>query len=240
MDGSGPRLAGGAQPRSAGHPGSSSTVARACDPGGDAPESVRAAGRDPGAPSRMLADDEIEELDGIPVTSVSRTLFDLAGVLNKRQLERAINEAEVLRPDRSRSRCRICCDATRGGAGRRLCGRCWRGRPSRRHPQRARGARSSALLDAHGLPRPRLNADLGRARPLLRGRLPLAARSGSSSSSTGARSTAHGGHSRPTASATGSCSPRAGARCGSPGASSTTNRRRSPATCAPARSRAVV
>jgi hypothetical protein len=36
-------------------------------------------------------------VDGIPVTSVSRTLLDLAGVLTKLQLERALNEAEVLR-----------------------------------------------------------------------------------------------------------------------------------------------
>jgi very-short-patch-repair endonuclease len=34
-------------------------------------------------------------LDGIPVTSVPRTILDLAGVLERRQLERAINEAEV-------------------------------------------------------------------------------------------------------------------------------------------------
>jgi hypothetical protein len=35
--------------------------------------------------------------DGIPVTSVSRTLLDLAEVLNPRQLERALDEAERLR-----------------------------------------------------------------------------------------------------------------------------------------------
>jgi hypothetical protein len=35
--------------------------------------------------------------DGIPVTTVPRTLFDLASVLRPRQLERALNEAEVLR-----------------------------------------------------------------------------------------------------------------------------------------------
>lgn len=34
---------------------------------------------------------------GIPVTSVSRTLLDLASVLTEPQLERALNEAEVLR-----------------------------------------------------------------------------------------------------------------------------------------------
>jgi hypothetical protein len=43
-----------------------------------------------------LPDDELEVVEGIPVTSVSRTLLDLAGVITKRQLEQALNEAEVL------------------------------------------------------------------------------------------------------------------------------------------------
>jgi hypothetical protein len=43
-----------------------------------------------------LPADEITVHEGIPVTTVPRTLFDLAGVLPERQLERAINEAEVL------------------------------------------------------------------------------------------------------------------------------------------------
>lgn len=41
--------------------------------------------------------DEVTVIDRIPVTSVPRTLLDLAGVLTKRQLELALNEAEVLR-----------------------------------------------------------------------------------------------------------------------------------------------
>ena len=44
-----------------------------------------------------LPADEIEEIDGIPVTFVSRTLLDLAAVLDERALERALNEAEVRR-----------------------------------------------------------------------------------------------------------------------------------------------
>jgi hypothetical protein len=46
---------------------------------------------------RSLPDDEVTVKDGIPTTTVPRTLFDLAAVLDQRQLERAINEAEVLR-----------------------------------------------------------------------------------------------------------------------------------------------
>jgi very-short-patch-repair endonuclease len=44
-----------------------------------------------------LADDEVTVQRGIPVTTPSRTLLDLATVLDARHLERAINEAEVLR-----------------------------------------------------------------------------------------------------------------------------------------------
>jgi very-short-patch-repair endonuclease len=45
----------------------------------------------------QLPPDEVTTLDGIPVTTVPRTLFDLAAVLRPRQLERALNEAELLR-----------------------------------------------------------------------------------------------------------------------------------------------
>jgi very-short-patch-repair endonuclease len=44
----------------------------------------------------VLPPDEMTELDGIPVTSPFRTILDLAGTLpTMRQLERAMNEAEV-------------------------------------------------------------------------------------------------------------------------------------------------
>ena len=43
-----------------------------------------------------LPADEITVHEGVPITTVPRTLFDLAAVLPQRQLERAINEAEVL------------------------------------------------------------------------------------------------------------------------------------------------
>ena len=45
---------------------------------------------------RALPADEVTVHEGIPVTTVPRTLFDLAAVLPQRQLERAINEAELL------------------------------------------------------------------------------------------------------------------------------------------------
>ncbi len=113
--------------------------------------------------TRLAADEVGTEL-GIPVTSPFRTLFDLAGVLDKRQLERATNEADV----------------------RRLLDRVSLPQLLERHPGRRGVAKLRtllakrgpggitrndfeeafvALLDADGLPRPRLNADLA-----LRGR----------------------------------------------------------------------
>jgi very-short-patch-repair endonuclease len=43
-----------------------------------------------------LPPDEVTTKNNIPLTTVPRTLFDLAAVLDRRQLERAVNEAEVL------------------------------------------------------------------------------------------------------------------------------------------------
>ncbi len=106
-----------------------------------------------------LPADEVEVVEGLSVTCVARTVFDLAGCVRERQLERAWNEMEV----------------------RQLTSRVSLPQLLERHPSRpgARALRSLlgsadpggiarndfeeafvALLDAHGLPRPRLNADL--------------------------------------------------------------------------------
>jgi very-short-patch-repair endonuclease len=45
----------------------------------------------------VLPGDERTVHDGIPITTVPRTLLDLAATLDQRQLERAINEAEIKR-----------------------------------------------------------------------------------------------------------------------------------------------
>ena len=103
--------------------------------------------------------DERDVIDGIPVTSIHRTLLDLAGLLNRRRLERALNEAEV----------------------RRLTDRLSIPQLLERHPRR-RGAATLqelmaakrhvdisrndfeelflALVGKSGLPRPRMNASL--------------------------------------------------------------------------------
>jgi very-short-patch-repair endonuclease len=47
----------------------------------------------------VLAPDETTTHDGIPVTTPARTQLDLAGVLQRHQLQQAVNEAERLRLD---------------------------------------------------------------------------------------------------------------------------------------------
>jgi very-short-patch-repair endonuclease len=46
---------------------------------------------------RALGDPDVTTLRGIPITTVARTLVDLAAVLQPHQLERAVHQAEVLR-----------------------------------------------------------------------------------------------------------------------------------------------
>jgi very-short-patch-repair endonuclease len=113
----------------------------------------------------VIPPDERGELLEIPVTSVARTQFDLAGVLPKRGLERAMHEAEV-----------------RGLTDRLSLWDLLERYPRRRGAANLRallGAKTPAgvtqtdleelfveFLGAHGLPRPRLNATL-----TVRGRL---------------------------------------------------------------------
>ena len=44
---------------------------------------------------QRLEPDEVTSLDGIPITTVERTILDLAAILPPREVDRAINEAEV-------------------------------------------------------------------------------------------------------------------------------------------------
>lgn len=107
-----------------------------------------------------MRQDERTVLEGIPVTGLSRTLLDLAADVSKRQLERALNEAEVLRLTDSLSLPDLL----------------------KRYPRRQGTAvlrailadekalsgptvndfeeRFAVLLEASGVPKPRFNADL--------------------------------------------------------------------------------
>ncbi|HSS05398.1 MAG TPA: DUF559 domain-containing protein [Solirubrobacterales bacterium] len=107
-----------------------------------------------------MPNDERAVVDGIPVTTVPRTVLDLAAVVSRRQLERAFSEVEVQ------------------GLTDRLSIPDLLGRYPRRRGSAAlrallddevvaRGVtkndleeRFAALLDSCGLPRPRLNADV--------------------------------------------------------------------------------
>jgi very-short-patch-repair endonuclease len=105
-----------------------------------------------------LPNDEITIHEGIPVTTVPRTLFDLAAVLPARQLERAINEAEVLRLWDELSLDRLLHRYPRHRGNRAI--------RAALH-QRRRGSTVTKseleetflrLIDAAGIPRPEINA----------------------------------------------------------------------------------
>jgi very-short-patch-repair endonuclease len=138
-------------------------------PGDEWPEVTTPPGRRARRPwivahEAVVAEDEWLVEDGIPVTSPFRTIFDLATILRKRELERAWHEALV-----------------RGLTAKVSLPALLERYPGRRGGRNLRALLESkqpvgitrndfeeaflALLDAHGFPRPRMNAALA-----LRGR----------------------------------------------------------------------
>jgi len=106
-----------------------------------------------------LREDEITEIDGIPVTSVFRTLIDLAGELKPRQFERAWKEIEVMRlTDRVSIAALLA--RHRGKRGIAAMRRLYASTQQIPVTRNEFEERFLALLDAHGLPRPRFNATL--------------------------------------------------------------------------------
>lgn len=106
----------------------------------------------------LLPADEVTVTNGIPVTTVPRTIFDLAADTSARRVERTINEAEVLQlwdelsldelllryPRRTGSRTvRAALDGRRAGAT---------------ITRSELEERFLALIDGAGLPRPEVNA----------------------------------------------------------------------------------
>jgi very-short-patch-repair endonuclease len=106
-----------------------------------------------------LPAEETTEIDGLYVTSLSRTIFDLAGTLSVRRLERVMNEAEVLRlTDRVSIPELVARYPARRGT-RNLRALLARAEP----PDITRSQLEEAfvaLIDRRGIPRPRLNAHL--------------------------------------------------------------------------------
>jgi hypothetical protein len=106
-----------------------------------------------------LPPEEVGAVDGIPVTSVPRTMVDLAGVLKPRQLERAWNEMEVrgLRDPLSVAAVLDRHPGKRGTAALREL------MVSKRPADITRNdleERFLGLVDRFGLPRPRMNAHI--------------------------------------------------------------------------------
>jgi very-short-patch-repair endonuclease/predicted transcriptional regulator of viral defense system len=108
----------------------------------------------------LLPADETTILDGIPVTEVARTLFDLAAIAGREQAELAANEAEVRGLTSKLSVFQILerYPSRRGSATvRRIFDS---GSAERGITRKELERRFKRLLEAADLPRPRHNADL--------------------------------------------------------------------------------
>ena len=105
-----------------------------------------------------LPADETTIHEGIPVTTVPRTLFDLAAVLPTRQLERAINEAEVLRLWDELSLDRLLRRYARHRGNRAIRAALHQRREGQTATKSELEEIFLRLVDAAGIPRPKVNA----------------------------------------------------------------------------------
>ena len=112
----------------------------------------------------MVAEDERGFVDGIPVTSVYRTIFDLAAVVGLRELERVWHEAEV-RELRDRVSLPMLLERYPGRRGARNLRALLESSEPVGWTRNDFEEEFLALIDTYGLPRPRMNAALA-----LRGR----------------------------------------------------------------------
>ena len=107
-----------------------------------------------------LPPDEVDRFAGIPVTGLSRTLLDLASVLSLSQLERALNEAEVLGLT-DRTSIRTLLERYPRRRGTAVLRRLLRDEDALRGiTRRELEARFATILAATDLPRPQRNVDL--------------------------------------------------------------------------------
>ncbi len=110
--------------------------------------------------TRHLPQSERTSRAGVPVTTPARTLLDLAATVDTRTLERALNEAQVLRRTTPPALLPLLAQHPRHRGARAL--------RALADPDRARGMTRSeserrllALIEHADLPRPRINARLG-------------------------------------------------------------------------------
>jgi hypothetical protein len=107
--------------------------------------------------SSTFAAVDITEIDGIPCTSLARTLLDLADVVNRRGVERAVDQADVLRAFDLRAVREVLSRA----AGRRGAGVLQRVLAEYDRPSLTDGEleeRFFAICRAAGLPKPEVNS----------------------------------------------------------------------------------
>jgi hypothetical protein len=110
--------------------------------------------------SRRVHPDDRAQIDGIPTTSVARTLVDLADVLNERQLTRAVRQAELLKVFDLRA-IEATIDRLPGRKGRHRLKRVLVAYRPEPHLLRSRAERRlKRLCERHHLPQPQFNAQV--------------------------------------------------------------------------------
>jgi very-short-patch-repair endonuclease len=107
-----------------------------------------------------LRDDEWTVVDGIPVTTVPRTVLDFAAVGSRRAVERALNEVEVQRLTDPLSIPDLLARYPRRRGTAVLRGLLAEGAGAGGITKSDFEERFVSLVDSHGLPRPRFNADV--------------------------------------------------------------------------------
>ena len=110
--------------------------------------------------SRIVHPDDRAEVDGIPTTSVARTLVDLADVLNERQLTRAVRQAELLKVFDLRA-IEAALERLPGRKGRHRLKRVLVAYEPEPHLLRSRAERRlKRLCERHHLPQPQFNIEI--------------------------------------------------------------------------------
>jgi very-short-patch-repair endonuclease len=105
-----------------------------------------------------LPPDEVTTRHGIPITTVPRTLFDVAAHLRERQLERAINEAELRRLWDELSLDTLLYRYPRHPGNRKVRAALHKRREGDTATKSDLEEAFIALIDGSGLPRPEINA----------------------------------------------------------------------------------
>jgi hypothetical protein len=170
----------------------------------------------------VLPADEVTEHDGIPVTTVPRTILDLAAVSRPDVVESALRQAEYLQLHDRLSLPHLLERHPRRRGTRAVRAALAPRTESTGRTRSALEERFLTFLDRHGLPRPS-STQQSRSAPASRRSTASGRTPDRSSSSTAGRATAPAPPSAKTAPATAACEPQATASPASLGPSSTMN-----------------